>query len=99
MWLDETSLASIAIVYLQEMRSQLENCLSDGSPLLVTDCDVTELVKDKRFSNAIRNCSSFITGKHRFKIIVSLCVTIFSINITSDHSSLFTVTTSENFDL
>ncbi|KAL5010133.1 hypothetical protein ScPMuIL_012438 [Solemya velum] len=70
-WL-HTSKKEMGLVEVKysEMRSQLENCLSDGSPLLVTDCDVTELVKDKRFSNAIRNCSSFITGKTRFKIIV-----------------------------
>ncbi|XP_053397319.1 dynein axonemal heavy chain 5-like isoform X6 [Mercenaria mercenaria] len=53
-----------------EIRSQLENCLADGSPLLVTDCDIQKLAKDSRFRYAIQRCSDFINGKNRFKIIV-----------------------------
>ena len=55
----------------KEIRSQLENCLSDGSPLLVTDCDLDALMKDKRFTDTIQNCVNFINGKTRFKVIVS----------------------------
>ena len=55
----------------QEMRSQLENCLADGTPLLVTDCDVKQLVSDGRFIDTISSCVSFINGKSRFKVIVS----------------------------
>ncbi|XP_041355189.1 dynein gamma chain, flagellar outer arm-like isoform X3 [Gigantopelta aegis] len=53
-----------------EMRSQLENCLADGTPLLVTDCDITELVNDRRFRDTIRSSYRFIGGKSRFKVIV-----------------------------
>lgn len=55
----------------QEIRSQFENCLADGSPLFVTDCDLAELAFDKRFNDALQNCSQFIHGKQRFKITVS----------------------------
>ncbi|XP_055889445.1 dynein axonemal heavy chain 8-like isoform X4 [Biomphalaria glabrata] len=58
-------------VKYHEVRSQLENCLADGTPLLVTDCDLQSLVKDKRFINTIQTCSSFINGKSRFKVIVT----------------------------
>ncbi|GFN75495.1 dynein beta chain, ciliary [Plakobranchus ocellatus] len=58
-------------VKYHEIRSQLENCLSDGSPLLVTDCDLETLMRDKRFTDTIQNCVNFINGKSRFKVIVS----------------------------
>ena len=61
---------SVGVVF-QEMRSQLENCLADGTPLLVTDCDVEQLVSDTRFIDTIANCVCFINGKSRFKVIVS----------------------------
>ncbi|XP_052807484.1 dynein axonemal heavy chain 5-like isoform X7 [Mya arenaria] len=57
-------------VRYSEIRSQLENCLADGSPLLVTDCDIEKLAKDSRFRYAIQRCTDFIHGKNRFKIIV-----------------------------
>ena len=55
----------------QDIRSQFENCLADGSALLVTDCDTEELAKDKRFRDAIQSCKRFINGKMKFKIVVS----------------------------
>ena len=55
----------------QEIRSQLENCLADGSPLLVTDCDMKKLASDSRFRHPIQRCADFINGKQRFKVIVS----------------------------
>ena len=55
----------------QEIRSQLENCLSDGTPLLVTDCELQALMRDRRFTDIIANCVNFINGKSRFKVIVS----------------------------
>ncbi|KAL4232681.1 hypothetical protein ACF0H5_007369 [Mactra antiquata] len=57
-------------VRYSEIRSQLENCLADGSPLLVTDCDIQKLAKDSRFRFAIQKCCEFINGKARFKVIV-----------------------------
>ncbi|XP_035829673.1 dynein heavy chain 5, axonemal isoform X2 [Aplysia californica] len=58
-------------VKYHEIRSQLENCLSDGTPLLVTDCDLETLMKDRRFTDTIANCVNFINGKTRFKVIVT----------------------------
>jgi hypothetical protein len=59
---------------IQEIRSQFENCLADGSPLFITDCDLDELANDKSFNDALQNCSQFIHGKTRFKITVSLII-------------------------
>ena len=70
--LTQLSHCAICVVVLQEIRSQLENCLADGSPLLVTDCDIEKLAKDTRFRYAIQKCTDFIHGKNRFKIIVSM---------------------------
>ena len=67
-----TSLSHCLILYFQEIRSQLENCLADGSPLLVSDCDIQKLAKDSRFRHTIQRCADFINGKQRFKVIVSI---------------------------
>lgn len=56
---------------MEEIRSQFENCLAEGCPLLVTDCDTKQLAKDKRFRDAIQSCKQFINGKLKFKITVS----------------------------
>ncbi|BFZ10055.1 hypothetical protein BsWGS_13094 [Bradybaena similaris] len=61
----------LVIVKHHEVRSQLDSCLSEGTPLLVTDCDLSSLVKDQRFTSTIQNCSNFIHGKARFKVIVA----------------------------
>lgn len=61
----------MVVVKYHEMRSQLENCLADGTPLLVTDCEVNQLVSDLRFVDTIQSCVSFIKGKSRFKVIVT----------------------------
>ncbi|XP_052710792.1 uncharacterized protein LOC128185166 [Crassostrea angulata] len=55
---------------ISEIRSQFENCLAEGCPLLVTDCDTKQLAKDKRFRDAIQSCKQFINGKLKFKITV-----------------------------
>ncbi|XP_052089132.1 uncharacterized protein LOC127725852 isoform X10 [Mytilus californianus] len=60
----------LVVVRYSEIRSQFENCLADGSPLFITDCDLAELSNDKRFIDALQNCSQFIHGKTRFKITV-----------------------------
>ncbi|XP_059166583.1 dynein axonemal heavy chain 8-like [Physella acuta] len=62
---------SLVEVKYHEIRSQLENCLSDGTALLVTDCDLLALEKDRRFIDTIQNCTAFINGKSRFKIVVT----------------------------
>ncbi|KAK6187606.1 hypothetical protein SNE40_005595 [Patella caerulea] len=57
-------------VKYHEMRSQLDSCLSEGTPLLVTDCDVQQLMVDKRFHDTIQSCIQFTSGKTRFKVVV-----------------------------
>ncbi|CAH1799095.1 unnamed protein product [Owenia fusiformis] len=57
-------------VRYHEIRSQLETCLSDGVPLLVTDCDPALLCKDERFREVIASRNKFIHGKTPFKLWV-----------------------------
>ncbi|CAG5121560.1 unnamed protein product, partial [Candidula unifasciata] len=61
----------LVVVRHHEVRSHLESCLSEGTTLLVTDCDVNSLVNDPRFTSTIKNCRNFILGKARFKVIVA----------------------------
>ena len=56
----------------QELRSHLETSLSDGTSLLVMDCDVKALATDDRFINVILNRQRFISGTTAFKIMVCL---------------------------
>ncbi|XP_023932047.1 dynein heavy chain 5, axonemal-like isoform X1 [Lingula anatina] len=57
-------------VKYHELRSQLENCLADGTPLLVTDVDVKELVCDERFRNVLLKRARFLREKTAFKLMV-----------------------------
>ena len=77
------------LLYLQEIRSQLENCLSDGSPLLVTDCDIKKLASDSRFRHPIQRCGDFINGKQRFKVIVSTKVSLIDLHILLWHVHMY----------
>lgn len=62
----------VVILCFQEIWFQFENCLVEGCFLLVIDCDIKQLVKDKWFCDVIQSCKQFINGKFKFKIIVSL---------------------------
>ena len=56
--------------YFQELRSQFDNCLADGQPLLVTDIDVNVFKNDPRFGKVILSRTQFTVGKNPFKIPV-----------------------------
>ena len=69
------------------MRSQLENCLSEGVPLLVTDCDVNALMHDQRFISVILNRAKFVKGRNPFKIWV--CLLSRKICTSKDYDKIF----------
>ena len=56
--------------HFQELRSQFDNCLADGQPLLVTDIDVNVFKNDPRFGKVILSRTQFTVGKNPFKIPV-----------------------------
>ena len=58
--------------HFQELRSQFDNCLADGQPLLVTDIDVNVFKNDPRFGKIILSRTQFTVGKNPFKIPVCL---------------------------
>ena len=64
----------------QELKSQLDTCLADGLPLLVTDVDVVELAKDIRFHTVIHSRDAFKSDKTSFKIAVSFQKVMFTKN-------------------
>lgn len=66
------SLSSIIVVLLlfQELKSQLDTCLSDGTPLLVTDCNMDIILTDKRFLAVLASRSRFISSNMPFKLMV-----------------------------
>lgn len=59
---------SFFIVRQSEMKSVLETCLSEGHYLLLTDCDVQELMKNRRIETVLRNKSRFLTSDKPFKL-------------------------------
>ena len=56
--------------WLQELRSQLDTCLSDGTPLLVTDCSMQHILTDKRFQSVLASRSRFVSTNSPFKLMV-----------------------------
>ena len=59
---------SLFIVRQSEMKSVLETCLSEGHYLLLTDCHVQELMKNKRIETVLRNKSRFLSSDKPFKL-------------------------------
>jgi hypothetical protein len=51
-----------------EMKSILETCLSEGQHLLLTDCNVNELMANKRIETVLRNKNRFLTSDRPFKL-------------------------------
>ena len=60
------------VVHLQELRSQFDNCLADGQPLLITDIDVNVFKNDLRFCRVILSRTRFTAGTNPFKIPVNV---------------------------
>ena len=50
------------------MKSVLETCLSEGYILLIIDCDVKSLMKNKRIETILRNKTRFINSDKPFKL-------------------------------
>ena len=63
----------------QELRSQLETCLTEGTPLVIMDCDATALAHDQRFTRLLRGRLAFMNAKTPFKMMVSLYQTSLSL--------------------
>ena len=58
------------VLFCQELKSQLDTCLSDGTPLLVTDCNMDIIMTDKRFLAVLASRSRFISSNMPFKLMV-----------------------------
>ena len=50
------------------MKSALETCLSEGHYLLLTDCDVAELMSNRKIETVLRNKKRFLTSDKPFKL-------------------------------
>lgn len=56
------------LIKFKEMKSALETCLSEGHHLLLTDCDVDELMNNRRIETVLRNKNRFLTSDKPFKL-------------------------------
>lgn len=50
------------------MKSVLETCLSEGHFLLLTDCDISSIMSNRRIETVLRNKSRFINSDKPFKL-------------------------------
>ncbi|XP_074662754.1 uncharacterized protein LOC141915202 [Tubulanus polymorphus] len=62
--------SNLVVVRYHDLRSQLETSLSDGQPLLITDCNCDELSVDQRFRVVLNKKEAFLNGSQPFKIMV-----------------------------
>ncbi|CAF0814844.1 unnamed protein product, partial [Brachionus calyciflorus] len=51
-----------------EMKSVLETCLSEGHFLLLTDCDVSTIMSNRKIETVLRNKNRFLTSDKPFKL-------------------------------
>ncbi len=51
-----------------ELKSFLETCLSEGHYLLLTDCNVNDLMNSKKIETVLRNKNRFLTSDKPFKL-------------------------------
>ncbi|XP_033113255.1 dynein heavy chain 5, axonemal-like isoform X2 [Anneissia japonica] len=70
-WLKAFKADKLTKVKYHELRSQLETCLTEGSSLVITDCDVVALTDDYRFYQVLRKRMVFMTSKLPFKMMVA----------------------------
>ncbi|MBN3318102.1 DYH6 protein, partial [Atractosteus spatula] len=54
-----------------ELQTQLDTCLTDGLPLLLTYCDPKALALDQRFATVLRSRMQFVRSGTPFKITVA----------------------------
>ncbi|XP_041462850.1 dynein heavy chain 8, axonemal-like [Lytechinus variegatus] len=70
-WIKSYLNQQLVIIKYHELRAQLETCLTEGTPLLLMDCDVDKLAEDPRFYRLLRSRLAFINGKGNFKMMVA----------------------------
>ncbi|UJR24993.1 hypothetical protein I4U23_006354 [Adineta vaga] len=58
----------LLIVRHHQLRTQLENALSEGHHLLLTDCDTNTLMSNEKLETVIRNQARFISSEKPFKL-------------------------------
>lgn len=51
-----------------ELKSVLETCLSEGHFLILTDCDVANLMNNRKIETVLRNKNRFLTSEKPFKL-------------------------------
>ncbi|XP_071818739.1 dynein axonemal heavy chain 5-like isoform X4 [Apostichopus japonicus] len=61
----------LVIVKYNELRSQLESCLTEGTPLVLMDCDPEALAEDARFMELLRQKRRFWSANAVFKMMVA----------------------------
>ncbi|PIK47982.1 putative dynein heavy chain 5, axonemal-like [Apostichopus japonicus] len=59
----------LVIVKYNELRSQLESCLTEGTPLVLMDCDPEALAEDARFMELLRQKRRFWSANAVFKMM------------------------------
>ena len=58
----------LLILKQHELKSSLENCISEGRMLLVTDCDINSIISNHRIEIVLKNKSRFINSDRPFKL-------------------------------
>ncbi|CAF1032650.1 unnamed protein product [Adineta ricciae] len=58
----------LLIVRHHQLRTQLENALSEGHHLLITDCDTNTLMNNEKLETVIRNQARFFSSEKPFKL-------------------------------
>ncbi|XP_071801693.1 uncharacterized protein [Asterias amurensis] len=70
-WLKCYLSGKVVLVKYHELRSQLETCLTEGTPLVIMDCDAKALAHDQRFTRLLRGRLAFMNAKTPFKMMVA----------------------------
>ncbi|XP_066569884.1 dynein axonemal heavy chain 8 [Amia ocellicauda] len=69
-WIKNHFIVSCKEVPYHELQSQLDSCLTEGVPLLLTYCDLQALAADQRFAAVLRSRLQFGRSGSPFKITV-----------------------------
>ncbi|XP_033874385.3 dynein axonemal heavy chain 8-like [Acipenser ruthenus] len=70
-WVKNHFLPDCMEVKYHELQSQLDCCLTEGIPLLLTYCDLQSLTTDQRFAQVLRSQLEFERNTSPFKITVA----------------------------
>ena len=55
-------------MFLKEIKSVLETCLSEGQYLLLTDCNVNNIMNNPKLEIVLKNKHRFINSEKPFKL-------------------------------